>query len=672
MVLLLLLFPFLGFLSGCLFGRYLGKKTLYITTFFLFLTVLISFFLFFDVLVNGINYKLVVCNWIKIDVLNVNWSFLIDSLTVVMLIIVNFISFLVHLYSISYMEHDPHQVRFMSYLSLFTFFMLILVTANNLLQMFVGWEGVGLASFLLISFWSTRIQATKAALKAMLANRVGDFFLLLGIFVVYLTFGSLDYDIISSLSVLALSSKFVFWGYEFFVLDLICLFLFFGAMGKSAQLGLHVWLPDAMEGPTPVSALIHAATMVTAGVFLIIRCSFFFEYSELCLNLIILVGSLTAFFAATTGLFQNDIKKIIAYSTCSQLGYMIFACGLSSYETALFHLSNHAFFKALLFLSAGSVIHAINDEQDIRKMGGLKNFLPFTYIAILIGSLALTGFPFLAGFFSKESILEIAYAKHNTLGFFSYFLGSFAAFFTAFYSIRLLFLVFLANPNGNRIILLNAHESSLEMSLPLFILIFFSIFVGYLTKDFFIGFGTDFWIYSIFVLPNNYTLIDIEFQLLFFQLFPFILSLLGIYISYILYAVHIKKFFILKQNKLFYKIYNFLNKRWYIDRIYNEVIAQFVLYISYHIGYKLIDRGFLEYFGPLSLAHFVTESGYKVKQLYIEGMSRHFLYVSLILVGGLFAIYYLDYMYICGDVALLCSFEFMLYILVTYFNFFGK
>ncbi len=427
-----------------------------------------------------------------------------------------------------------------------------------------------------------------------------------------------------------------------------------------------------MEGPTPVSALIHAATMVTAGVFLIIRCSFFFEYSELCLNLIILIGSLTAFFAATTGLFQNDIKKIIAYSTCSQLGYMIFACGLSSYETALFHLSNHAFFKALLFLSAGSVIHAINDEQDIRKMGGLKNFLPFTYIAILIGSLALTGFPFLAGFFSKESILEIAYAKHNTLGFFSYFLGSFAAFFTAFYSIRLLFLVFLANPNGNRIILLNAHESSLEMSLPLFILIFFSIFVGYLTKDFFIGFGTDFWIYSIFVLPDNYTLIDIEFQLLFFQLFPFILSLLGIYISYLLYAIQIKKFFLLKQNKLFYKIYNFLNKRWYIDRIYNEIIAQFVLYISYDIGYKLIDRGFLEYFGPFSLAQFVTESGYKVKQLYIEGMSRHFLYVSLILVGNLFFFIYLDYIFICADLAFLCAFEFMLYVLVTYFNFFGE
>lgn len=294
-----------------------------------------------------------------------------------MLIIVTFISSLVHIYSTEYMEHDPHLSRFMSYLSLFTFFMLILITSNNFLQMFVGWEGVGLASYLLINFWFTRIQANKAAIKAMLVNRVGDFFILLAIFALYFVFNTLDYDLIFSLSPIVTKYKISACGFSFYILDVICVLLLLGAMGKSAQLGLHTWLPDAMEGPTPVSALIHAATMVTAGVFLIIRCSFLFEFSPISLHFVTLIGSLTAFFAATVGLFQNDIKRVIAYSTCSQLGYMIFACGLSSYEVSLFHLSNHAFFKALLFLGAGSIIHAVADEQDMRKMGGLKKYCPF-------------------------------------------------------------------------------------------------------------------------------------------------------------------------------------------------------------------------------------------------------------------------------------------------------
>jgi len=349
MLILIVLLPLFGFFSGSLFGKFLGKGVCYLTTLSILISLLCSLFLFNDLICNGVVYKLIMGSWVVVDSLNISWSFYFDSLTSIMLIIVTFISFLVHLYSIEYMEFDPHLSRFMSYLSLFTFFMLILITANNLLQMFVGWEGVGLSSFLLINFWFTRIQANKSAIKAMLVNRVGDFFILLAFFTIFSIFNTLDYDIIFNLVPLMLNKNLLFSNIEVSVIDFICIFLFLGAMGKSAQLGLHTWLPDAMEGPTPVSALIHAATMVTAGVFLLSRCSFLFEYSPIALNLIMLVGSATAFFASTTGLFQNDIKKVIAYSTCSQLGYMIFACGLSSYEVGVFHLSNHAFFKALLF-----------------------------------------------------------------------------------------------------------------------------------------------------------------------------------------------------------------------------------------------------------------------------------------------------------------------------------
>jgi proton-translocating NADH-quinone oxidoreductase chain L len=377
-----------------------------------------------------------------------------------MLFVVTFISTLVHLYSTEYMGEDPHLPRFMSYLSLFTFFMLILVTSNNFLQMFVGWEGVGLSSYLLINFWFTRIQANKAAMKAMLVNRVGDFFILCALFGLLYLCGSLEYDVVFSVAPYMSELYILELGYRFPVLDVICIALFLGAMGKSAQLGLHTWLPDAMEGPTPVSALIHAATMVTAGVFLLARCSFLFEFSPSALVFVQYVGACTAIFAASTGLFQNDMKKVIAYSTCSQLGYMVFAAGLSNYDVSVFHLSNHAFFKALLFLAAGSVIHAVSDEQDMRKMGGLKRLLPFAYSVIVIGSLALVGFPFLAGFYSKDVILEAAFAQNSANSHFCFYLGTIAAFFTAFYSTRLLFLVFLAEPNGNKLATFGAHEPS--------------------------------------------------------------------------------------------------------------------------------------------------------------------------------------------------------------------
>ncbi len=539
--------------------------------------------------------------WIYLDALQINWSFCFDSLTAIMLCVVTSISTFVHLYSTSYMENDPHVIRFMSYLSLFTFFMLILVTANNFLQMFIGWEGVGVSSYLLINFWFTRIQANKAAIKAMLINRIGDFALLLAIFTIYFVFKTLDYSIVFSLAPLATGTKIIIAGFKINVLDLSCILLFLGAMGKSAQLGFHTWLPDAMEGPTPVSALIHAATMVTAGVFLIIRCSYLFEFSPLALNIIVLIGSCTAFFAATTGLFQNDLKKVIAYSTCSQLGYMIFACGLSSYEVGLFHLSNHAFFKALLFLGAGSIIHALSDEQDLRKMGGLKNILPFSYAIMLIGSLALIGFPFLAGFYSKDVILELSIAKFTTGGHFSFFLGTLAAFCTAFYSTRVLFLVFLSKPNGNKKIIQNAHEGSWALTTPLFLLSFFSIFIGFLSKDMLIGFGTDFWGSAIWVLPSNYLLTDVEFLAVTLKILPLIFTITGALLAFCLYFFFSAEYFLLKKTGIYKFFYNFFNKKWFFDRIYTQGLTQNLLILGFNFFYVTVDRGLLEKFGPSGL-----------------------------------------------------------------------
>ena len=629
MLILIVLLPLLGFFCGSALGRYTGLGACYVTTGSVFSSLLLSLYLFYDVVSNGVSYKLTMGWWIVVDSLHIDWCFCFDSLTSVMLIVVTFISTLVHLYSTEYMEFDPHLPRFMSYLSLFTFFMLILITANNFLQMFVGWEGVGLSSYLLINFWFTRIQANKAAIKAMLVNRVGDFALLLAIFAIYFVFNSLDYDTVFSLVPLMLDHQILIGSFEVPAIDLICVLLFVGAMGKSAQLGLHTWLPDAMEGPTPVSALIHAATMVTAGVFLLARCSHLFEYSSFALNLVVFIGSATAFFASTTGLFQNDMKRVIAYSTCSQLGYMVFACGLSSYEVGVFHLSNHAFFKALLFLGAGSVIHAVSDEQDMRKMGGLRNILPFTYSIMVIGSLALMGFPFLTGFYSKDTILEVAYAKYTVWGHFSYYLGTFAAFFTAFYSFRLLFLVFLAEPNGNRSIISNAHEGSWRMTFPLFILSLLSISVGFLTKDLFIGFGSDFWGSSIFVLPQNYVLSDIEFVDLFHKLLPLLISLTGASLAYFLYSFGLDFFYSIKKTRSFKIIYNFLNRKWYFDRVYGEFIGQTSLNLSYHFAYKDVDRGIIEMLGPSGIVNGVRFTFNQINGLQ-SGQIYHYLFIFLI------------------------------------------
>lgn len=628
---LIIVLPLLGFLSGSLFGVLFGSGVCIITTTLLFITFLLSISFFLNHGIAGDIITIKLTNWISSESFNLDLTLYFDSLTAIMLIVVTTISTLVHLYSIEYMGSDPHQPRFMSYLSLFTFFMLLLITANNFLQMFIGWEGVGLASYLLINFWFTRIQANKAAIKAMLVNRVGDFFLLLGIFATYFTFQSLNYDVIYSLVPLILDCKISFGTVNFFAIDFICFCLFTGAMGKSAQIGLHSWLPDAMEGPTPVSALIHAATMVTAGVFLLARSSFFFEFSPFTLNFIILVGSITAFFAATTGIFQNDMKKVIAYSTCSQLGYMVFACGLSAYDVGVFHLSNHAFFKALLFLAAGSIIHAVNDEQDMRYLGGLQRLLPLSYSAVLIGSLALTGFPFLTGFFSKDFILEVAFSKYTSISHFAYSLGCLGAFCTSLYSTRLLYLVFLAKPNGNNKVILNAHEGTKEITIPLIILTILSIFIGNISYDVFVGFGTNYWGSAILILPHNYGATDIEFIPIFYKLVPFFLSISGSIVTIVIYEYYNKNFFYLKQNSNFLKIYTFFNKKWFFDRIYNQVLSQNILQVAYKYTYQIFDRGILEYFGPVGILKLLNSVFFNINK-YQNGLTYSYLGITVILI----------------------------------------
>jgi NADH-ubiquinone oxidoreductase chain 5 len=638
MYLLVIFFPLVGSLISGLFGRFLGRQgSIILTTSCLFLSFLTSLFIFYEVGLSNSICIIKLGKWFDVGLLNTSWGFLFDSLTSMMLIIVTLISFLVHLYSINYMETDPHISRFMCYLSLFTVFMLFLVTADNFIQMFLGWEGVGLSSYLLINFWFTRLQANKAAIKALIVNRVGDFGLIIGISLIYVMFKSLNYFVVFPLASFYTNDIIYFFSFQIKVLNLICFFIFLGAIGKSAQIGLHTWLPDAMEGPTPVSALIHAATMVTAGVFLIIRCSPLMEYAPDILIFIIFIGALTAFFAATTGLFQNDLKKVIAYSTCSQLGYMIFACGLSNYNVSMFHLVNHAYFKALLFLAAGSVIHALSDEQDMRKMGGLVKILPFTYIMMLIGSLSLMGFPFLTGFYSKDIILELTYSKYTFSSNFAYFLGLISAFFTSFYSFRLLYLTFWTKTNGFKSIILKAHESSLFMCISLFILSLGSIFIGYITKDMFIGLGSNFWNTSIFILNNNITSLNGEFMPYHIKLLPLYFSFLGSFFIYFNnYILHKYNYF--KIMLSLKKIYIFLIKKWYFDIIYNKFIVLNILSLGF-FTFKEIDRGIIEVFGPLGLVRIFKIIMNKIN---IIQSSYVYHYVFLIIIGATFFLIFIS------------------------------
>jgi len=637
MLLLSIVFlPLLGSIASGLFGFYIGRKgSVFITTLTTFLSFIFSLIIFYDSITSEYEYLIYLATWINSGLFNCNWSFLFDTLTMVMLVVVTSISTLVHLYSSQYMAHDPHLSRFMSYLSLFTFFMIILVTGDNFVQMFVGWEGVGFCSFLLINFWFTRLQANKAAIKAMLVNRISDLIFLLGILTIFYNIRTVEYFSTFAAISIVKDFNFIFFNYSLNIIDVACILIFIGAMGKSAQIFLHLWLPDAMEGPTPVSALIHAATMVTAGVYLTARCSPIFEYSIFSLKVVTIIGASTAFFASTVGLVQNDFKKIVAYSTCSQLGYMFFACGLSNYPLAIFHLSNHAYFKALLFLCSGAVIHAMGDEQDIRKMGGLRRILPFTYIMFLIGSLSLMGFPFLTGFYSKDLILEVSFASFSETGHFAYWLGTIGAFFTAFYSTRLLFFAFLSETNAYKNIIKHAHDVPLEMGLPLGLLAFGSIFIGYLSKDMFVGLGSNFWNNSIYIDPINNQMIDAEFLPTIFKLLPVILSFCGLFSAFYLYFFKFRFLYNLKTSNYGLYFYNFLNRKWYFDKIYYEFINQYILKIGYNVTYKMVDKGLIEMCGPYGL---ITIFSFLSRQVVLLQTGYIYHYSLLILISTIFLI----------------------------------
>ncbi len=589
---LLIFFPLLGSILGYLVKPLGDRYSEITTTFLVIISAVLSCIIFYKGVVYDLygNYK--IFDWISSGNFRVNWSINIDPLSSIMLVVVTSISSLVHIYSIGYMSYDPNKPRFMSYLSLFTFSMLMLVVSDNFLQLFFGWEGVGLCSYLLIGFWYKKDSANNAAIKAFLVNRVGDFGLAIGIFLIFYYFGTVNYSEVFIKAAGSIDKEINFLGFETNLITIICLMLFVGAMGKSAQFLLHTWLPDAMEGPTPVSALIHAATMVTAGVFLVVRCSPLFEYSQVALNFVAISGMVTAVFAASVALVQNDIKKIIAYSTCSQLGYMFFAAGVGAYHVAIFHLFTHAFFKALLFLGSGSVIHAFKDEQDIRLMGGVWKKIPYTWVLMLIGTLALTGFPFLSGFYSKDAIIEFAFFKGTTLGYYAMTVGIFTAFLTAIYSWRLFFLTFHGNYNNKEMPIEKTQESPLVMLVPLIILALGAVLAGYLFKEILIGHhNLDFWKKSIF-FAKEIKHLDLPIWLLLIT--PSIV-VLAIPITYYLY---IKDTSILDGvKKLNEPLHNFLLNKWYFDELYDFLFVRPLKYMGF-IFWKKGDQNIIDRFGP--------------------------------------------------------------------------
>jgi len=593
MYLTIIILPLLSSIVSGFFGRKVGVTGSHlIACISVVLTTLLSIVSFFEVGINNISVYIKLFSWIDSESLNVSWGFVFDSLTVSMLIPVLIVSSLVHIYSIGYMSHDPHNQRFFSYLSLFTFMMIILVTSNNYLLMFVGWEGVGVCSYLLVSFWFTRIAANQSSISAFLTNRVGDCFLTIGMFAILWSFGNIDYSTVFSLAPLMNENLITIIG--------ICLLI--GAMAKSSQIGLHVWLPMAMEGPTPVSALIHAATMVTAGVYLLMRSSPLIEYSNTVLLLCLWIGAITTVFSSLIGLFQQDIKKVIAYSTMSQLGMMVIAIGLSSYNVALFHLVNHAFYKALLFLGAGAVIHAVSDNQDFRKYGGLKPFLPLTYSVMLIASLSLVAFPFMTGFYSKDFILESAYGQFYFSSTVVYFISTIGAMFTTLYSVKVLYLTFLTNPNGPLVNYKHAHEGDIFMSMPLIILAVFSIFFGYVTKDMFIGLGSNFFQdNSLFIHPSHEIMLDTEFAVpTIFKILPLIFTISLSMIAIIMSEFTPKALINFKLSRLGYNIFSFFNQRFLIEMFYNKYVTDLVLKLGGQTT-KVIDKGSIELIGPFGL-----------------------------------------------------------------------
>ncbi len=621
----ILFLPLVASIISGFFGKYIGDRNSEIVTSTLVsISALLSIFILYQVIVNQYEENIVIATWINSGSLDVNWSMLIDPLSAVMLVVVTSVSSLVHIYSIGYMSHDPHKPRFMAYLSLFTFAMLMLVTSDNFIQLFFGWEGVGLCSYFLIGFWFKKETANAAAIKAFIVNRVGDFGLGLGIFLIFYLFGTVNYSEVFQQIPTIVDKNLFFLGFEVKAIDLICLLLFIGAMGKSAQIFLHTWLPDAMEGPTPVSALIHAATMVTAGVFLIVRCSPIYEYSPIILNFITIIGMTTAFFAATIALVQTDIKKIIAYSTCSQLGYMFFAAGVGAYNVAMFHLFTHAFFKALLFLGSGSVIHAFKDEQDINNMGGVWKKLPYTYILMIIGTLALTGFPFLSGFYSKDAIIEFAYLRGNTTGYYAAGIGILTAFLTSIYSWRLIFKTFHGEYNNKDVSIEETHESPLVMLIPLFILSIGAIFAGFLFKDLFvISSGENyFWSESIkFLQP-----LSTEHPPSWFLLLTPCLVILSIPISYYLFVKN-KKLSkqIADMNK---PLYYFLVNKWYFDELYDVIFIKPSKKLGLFL-WKFCDGKLIDGFGPDGIASIIKKCSLKASK-FQSGFIYQYAFIMLL------------------------------------------
>ncbi len=629
MALFLIVFlPLLGSLVVGFFGK---KLNLMLSHIFSCTMIIIPFFLslYFLNLTLSENYNLVVplFEWLKSGDLITEWSLRLDLLTSVMLVVVTSVSSLVHIYSIGYMSHDPHQTRFFAYLSFFTFAMLILVTSNNFLQLFFGWEGVGLASYLLIGFWYKKDSANSAAMKAFVVNRVGDFGFLIGLAILFYYAGSLNFDVIFSLNEQLSLSTFSIFNKEFNVLNTACFFLFMGAMGKSAQLFLHTWLPDAMEGPTPVSALIHAATMVTAGIFLVARCSPLFEMSPSILSFITIIGASTAFFAATVALVQNDIKRIVAYSTCSQLGYMFVALGSGAYQIAIFHLFTHAFFKALLFLGSGSIIHAVSDEQDIRKMGGLYKLIPFTWVVMLIGTLGLTGAPLMSGYYSKDGIIEAAFVSQTEGNLYAFYLLVLSALLTSFYSWRLIFLTFNGKSNISTEIFSKIHESPKVMLFPLFILSIFTIFSGVYFVDYFMYHDYQYlWQSSIYLSENNHVIESIHYVPKWVKYSPLVMMVIGLITAVIFYLLYPKvpKFL----SSQFNPVYKFLLNKWYFDEIYEFIFVRNISRIGNFLS-NFGDKRIIDGLGPDGISLRVMDIAKQISRIQ-TGYIYHYAFAMLI------------------------------------------
>jgi len=641
MYLAIIVLPLLGSIVAGFFGRKVGVKgSQIITCLSIITTTIFAILAFFDTGFNNNSVSIYLFKWLNSEYINVIWNFQFDNLTISMLIPVLIISSVVHIYSIGYMDSDPHNQRFFSYLSLFTFMMIILVTGSNYLLMFVGWEGVGVCSYLLVSFWFTRIAANQSSISAFLTNRVGDCLLTIGMFSILWSLGNLDYTLVFSLTPYMNEN----------IITIIGICLIIGAMAKSSQVGLHIWLPMAMEGPTPVSALIHAATMVTAGVYLLIRSSPLIEYSSTLLLICLWLGAITTVFSSLIGLFQQDIKKIIAYSTMSQLGMMVISIGLSSYNIALFHLVNHAFYKGLLFLGAGAVIHAVADNQDLRKYGGLISFLPLTYSVILIASLSLVAFPFMTGFYSKDFILESAYGQYSLSGMIVYYIAVTGAMFTTLYSVKVLHLTFLTNPNGPVINYKTpdlggkvAHEGDIFLSMPLIILAIFSIFFGFITKDLFIGLGSNFFSdNALFLHPLHEIMLDTEFSVpVFYKLIPFILTI-ALGSIYLLFTELISTIIIRFKLSIFgYTLFSFLNQRFAVEMYYNKYISGIILKLGGQTS-KQMDKGIIELFGPYGLQKKSLDISESINKLSTGIVTSYALYILVCLLFFISIIYLSD------------------------------